>query len=268
MRGPHLYIVDMIAHGDGLKPPRVLRFAFALVVMSLGLVFTVDLLAQPLGTLKVGRFSAEDAGGPFPDGWEPLIFDKIEKHTEYALVEDGGTVAVKAVSRASASGLVRQVDIDPMQYPVVEWRWKVENVLEKGDVTRKDGDDYPARLYITFKYDSSKVGFFERAKYEAIRFARGEYPPLGAVTYIWESKSPAGTVVPNPYTDRVRMFVIQSGNDKAGEWVTESRNLVEDYRKAFGGDPPRISGVAVMTDTDNTGESAVAYFGDIVFKAR
>ena len=91
---------------------------------------------------------------------------------------------------------------------------------------------------------------------------------MGAVNYIWESKSPVGTVVPNPYTGRVRMFVLQSGNGKVGEWVTESRNLVEDYRKAFGADPPRISGVAVMTDTDNTGESAVAYFGDIVFKAR
>lgn len=224
--------------------------------------------AQSPATLDVGRFSAAKAGGAFPDGWEPLTFDKIEKHTEYALVDDDGTATVKAVSQGSASGLVRKVDIDPMQYPVVEWRWKVENVLKKGDVTQKDGDDYPARLYITFRYDSSKVGFFERAKYEAIRFAHGEYPPLGAVNYIWGSNSPVGTVVPNPYTGRVRMFVLQSGNGKVDEWVTESRNLVEDYRKAFGGDPPRISGVAVMTDTDNTGESATAYFGDIVFKAR
>lgn len=224
--------------------------------------------AQSPATLDIGKFSAAKAGGPFPDGWEPLTFDKIEKHTEYSLVADNGTVAVKAVSRASASGLVRQVDIDPMQYPVVEWRWKVENILKKGDVTRKDGDDYPARLYITFRYDPDKVGFMERAKYEAIRLARGEYPPMGAITYIWESKSPVGTIVPNPYTDRVMMLVLQSGNGKAGEWVTESRNLLDDYRRAFGGDPPRVSGVAVMTDTDNTQESAIAYFGDIVFKAR
>ncbi len=243
------------------------RFLF---VASAGMALVLNLTATPgaqdTTTLEVGKFSAAKAGGALPDSWEPLTFDKIEKHTEYSLVDDGGIVAVKAVSRASASGLVRQVDIDPMQYPVVEWRWKVENVLKKGDVTRKDGDDYPARVYITFRYDSSKVGFFERAKYEAVRLAHGEYPPLGAINYIWESKSPVGTVVPNPYTGRVRMFVLQSGNGKSGEWVTESRNLVEDYRSAFGGDPPRISGVAVMTDTDNTGESAVAWFGDIVFK--
>ena len=226
------------------------------------------LQAQSPPTLHIGEFSAAKAGGAFPDSWEPLTFDKIEKHTEYALVEDGGAVVVKAVSRGSASGLVRKVEIDPLEYPIVEWRWKVENVLEKGDVTRKDGDDYPARLYITFKFDPRKVGFFERATYEAIRLARGEYPPMGAINYIWESKSPVGTLVPNPYTDRVMMIVLESGAEKTGQWVSESRNLVEDYRKAFGGDPPRISGVAVMTDTDNTGEAAVAYFGDIVFKTR
>ena len=126
--------------------------AVALTAATLG--------AQSPATLEIGKFSAAKAGGAFPDGWEPLTFDKIEKHTEYSLVEDNGVLAVKAVSRASASGLVRKVDIDPMQYPVVEWRWKVDNVLKKGDVTRKDGDDYPARLYITFRYDSSKVGFF------------------------------------------------------------------------------------------------------------
>lgn len=224
--------------------------------------------AQDAATLDVGKFSAARAGGPFPDSWEPLTFDKIAKHTQYSLVDDNGTVAVKAVSRASASGLVRAVDIDPVQYPVVEWRWKVENILRKGDVTRKEGDDYPARLYITFKYDPSKVGMFERAKYEAIRIAHGEYPPMGAITYIWESKSPVGTLVPNPYTDRVMMIVVESGNEKVGRWVSESRNIAEDYRKAFGADPPRISGVALMTDTDNTGEAAVAWFGDIVFKAR
>jgi ABC-type dipeptide/oligopeptide/nickel transport system ATPase subunit len=176
-----------------------------------------------------------------------------------------GTVAVKAVSRASASGLVRKVDIDPMKYPVIEWRWKVDNILEKGDVTRKEGDDYPARLYITFRYDPDKAGFFVRARYEAIRLARGEYPPMGALTYIWENRSPVGTVVPNPYTDRVMMIVLRSGADKVGQWVSESRNLVDDYRKAFGADPPRISGVAVMTDTDNTGGVAVAYYGDVTF---
>ena len=235
--------------------------------MGLGLVLLAgSLQAESPSTVHVGAFSRAQAGGPFPDSWKPLTFHKIDEHTEYSLVEDDGTVVVKAVSRGSSSGLTREVTIDPEQYPIVEWRWKIENVLQKGDVTTKAGDDYPARLYITFAYDESKIGFLDQAQYELARLLHGKYPPTGAINYIWESRSPAGTIVPNPYTDRVMMIVLESGEAKVGQWVTESRNLYEDYRKAFGDDPPPISGVAVMTDTDNTQESAVAYYGDIRFK--
>jgi hypothetical protein len=75
-----------------------------------------------------------------------------------------------------------------------------------------------------------------------------------------------GTIVPNPYTDRVKMIVVESGEAKLHQWVNEERNIYEDYKKAFGEEPPMISGVAIMTDTDNTGETAIAYYGDILFK--
>jgi len=94
----------------------------------------------------------------------------------------------------------------------------------------------------------------------------GEYPPLAAINYIWESKAPIGTMVPNPFTDRVMMFVVETGPSKLNQWVNEERNIFEDYKKAFGQEPPMISGIAIMTDTDNTGESATAYYGDILFK--
>ncbi len=146
--------------------------------------------------------------------------------------------------------------------------WKISNILQKADVHTKEGDDYPARLYITFEYDSSRVGFFEKFKFDTIRLFYGRYPPLAALNYIWESKAPVGTIIPNAYTSRVRMIVVESGPEKLNEWVHEERNIYEDYRKAFGEDPPTISGVAIMTDTDNTGESATAYYGDIVFKKK
>jgi hypothetical protein len=182
------------------------------------------------------------------------------------LVKDGDTVVVKAVSNASASGLIREIEIDPKEYPIVQWRWKVTNILEKGDVHRKEGDDYPARLYITFKYDASKLGFFQKAKYEMVRLLYGEYPPLRAINYIWESHAPIGTFVPNPYTDRVMMIVVESGGNLLNQWVNEERNVYEDYKQAFSEELPKISGVAIMTDTDNTGESATAYYGNILFK--
>lgn len=234
-------------------------------LMLLGL-FPFFVHAKDDQALEVGNFSSAQVGATFPQGWKPLRFEKIPEHTQYELVKDEGRVVVKATSRQSSSGLTREVTINPQDYPVVEWRWKVENVLKNGDVTSKAGDDYPARLYITFAYDSTKVGFFEKLKFETIKLVYGQYPPIGAINYIWESVSPVGTMVPNPYTDRVYMIVVESGEAQLNQWVTEERNIVEDYRKAFGEDPPTISGVAIMTDTDNTKESAIAYFGDIVFK--
>ena len=241
---------------------------FSSMALGLVLVFASSLvvMAKSDEQLPVGTFSLAQPGKAFPPGWEPLTFEKIPAHTQYDLVKDGDQVVVKAVSHQSSSGITREITIDPQDYPLVQWRWKVENVLKNGDVTQKSGDDYPARLYITFEYDASKVGFFEKAKYETAKFIYGQYPPIGAINYIWESKSPIGTMAPNPYTDRVNMIVIESGKTRLNEWITEERNVYEDYMKAFGENPPKISGVAIMTDTDNTKESAVAYFGDIVFK--
>jgi len=230
------------------------------------LIFLWAAYSQSPAVIEVGKFSGEEAGNSLPAHWKPLIFKKIERHTIYTLVKDGDTVVIKAVAEASASGLTREIKINPKEWPFVQWRWRVKNILRKGDVHRKDGDDYPARLYITFEYDPSKLGFFEKAKYEMIRLLYGEYPPLAAINYIWESKAPMGTMVPNPYTDRVMMIVVESGETKLNQWVSEERNIYEDYKKAFGEEPPMISGVAIMSDTDNTGESATAYYGDILFK--
>ncbi|MDI6762504.1 MAG: DUF3047 domain-containing protein [Thermodesulfobacteriota bacterium] len=234
------------------------------MILFLGSPFTS--YSQPQPILEVGKFSSEKIESKIPSNWKPLTFKKIERHTTYYFVKDEGTIVVKAVSESSASGLVREIKIDPKEYPIVQWRWRVENVLKKGNVHIKEGDDYPARLYITFEYDSSKLNFLEKVKFEAVKLLYGQYPPIAAINYIWESKAPVGAFVPNPYTDRVMMIVVESGESRLNQWVNEERNLYEDFRKAFGYEPPMISGVAIMTDTDNTGERAIAYYGDILFK--
>jgi hypothetical protein len=161
---------------------------------------------------------------------------------------------------------MRRITVDPREYPIVQWRWKVANVLEKADIHRKEGDDYPARIYIAFEYDPDKLGLSDRIKYGITRMLHGEYPPHGVINYLWASKAPVGLVVPNAYTDRSMMIVVQSGVENLNAWVEEERNLYYDYKKAFNEEPPMISGVAIMTDTDNTGESATAYYGDILFR--
>ena len=216
-------------------------------------------------SIMAGNFSSSGNPDALPETWQPLTFSRIDRHTDYVPVEDAGTIVIKAVSDRSASGLTRAISLSPREYPVIRWRWKVDNILQRGDVTRREGDDYPARIYITFAFDPDTAGYLERLEYEAARLIQGRDIPYRAISYIWGSNSPAGTMIPNAYTDKVMMFVIESGTGKLRKWVTEQRNVYEDYRKAFGEEPPLISGVAIMTDTDNTGESAVAWYGDIVF---
>lgn len=238
------------------------------LLLALLLIVPTPIVAESPSVIEVGKFSDGMVGQAMPEGWKPLAFPKIPQHTHYNLVKDGERIVVKATSQASSSGLTREIQIDPKEYPIIQWQWNISNILKAGDVAKKEGDDYPARIYVTFQYDSQKVGLFGKAKYEAAKLIYGQYPPLGAINYIWESRAPVGTTVPNPFTDQVHMIVVESGSSKLHTWITEERNVYDDYRRAFGEEPPMISGVAIMTDTDNTGESAEAYYGDIVFKKR
>ena len=215
-------------------------------------------------SIRIGNFSRLTPENPLPVEWQPLAFKKIKQHTQYRLVNDGGQTVVQADSSNSASGLIHKVTIDPREFQKISWRWKTDAVYKKGDVSRRNGDDYPARLYITFAYDPDQVGFFEKAKYAAARLIYGDTPPLAAISYIWANQAPAGLIVANAYTDRVKMIVLQSGTDRAGRWIEEKRDIYADYKRAFGREPTLISGVAIMTDSDNTGESARAWYGDIV----
>ncbi|MCC2639695.1 MAG: uncharacterized protein K0S45_108 [Nitrospira sp.] len=234
------------------------------LLLALFVGVTAAGLAQGPMLLEVGKFSSAMEGLAPPDGWKPLTFKKVERHTSYEVVMDGVTPVIKAVSEASASGLTKEVTIDPREFPIVRWRWKVTNLLRKSDVTRKDGDDYPARLYITFAYEPDRVSFGRKLKYKAGQALFGDIP-IAALNYIWDAKSPIGKIVDNAFTDFAKMIVIQSGAQRVGSWVEEERNVYDDYKLAFGEEPPAINGIAIMSDTDNTKERAVAYYGDIVF---
>jgi len=232
----------------------------AALVAALALV-TAAGAASP--AIDVGRFIAPADPGALPAGWEPLAFKKIRRTTRYTVVRDGDGWVLKAESDASASGLYRPLDVDPRAYPRLTWRWKVANVLEKGDARTKAGDDYPARIYVAFRYDPADATTWEKTKYGAYRLLYGAYPPRAVLNYIWDNRLPPGTTLDNAYTDRARMIVVRSGSADVGRWLTETRNVLDDYRRAFGSEPSRIAGIAVMTDTDDTGERAVAWYDAI-----
>jgi hypothetical protein len=216
--------------------------------------------------LVVGAFS-QAAEGSLPPGWKPQIFKRKKgaKQTAYGVVRDGETTVVRAESVGAASGLEHEIPVDLKEYPVLRWRWKVNNVVASGDPHRRDKDDYAARVYVTFAFEPDKVGFGERLRYKTARRVFGGVP-YAAISYIWASRTPVGTVIESPHMgDIVKLIVVESGNGRVGEWVAEERNVYDDYRRSFGKEPPRVSGVAIMTDTDNTLERATAYYGDLVF---
>lgn len=199
--------------------------------------------------------------------WEPLEFPNIDRHSTYTLVEEGGERVVRAETAASASGLIARQRMDPAAAPVIEWRWKVSNTFDQGDARKKAGDDYPARIYVAFAFEPDRAGFFERAKRSAAGVFYDEEIPGTALNYIWANRLEVGAIVPNPFSGETRMIAATSGSDQVGEWVSVRRNIVEDYEAAFGRKPPAIIGIGIMSDSDNTGESATAWYGDIELRA-
>ena len=246
---------------------RLALLAIALTAVGLGLCEHVVGRAHADGPspVELGRFAPPlDPDRP-PPGWELLTFPRITRHTRYTVVFDGDRHVLRAESHGAASGLYRPVDLDPRVHQVLTWRWKVQRVLASADARTRRGDDCAARVYVAFRHDPARATLWERARYGVLRLVYGRYPPRVALTYVWGNRLPAGAVLDNAYTDRVKMIVAQSGPPLAGRWVEERRNVYEDYRRVVGGEPPRIEGVAVMTDTDDTGESAVAWYDAVAF---
>jgi hypothetical protein len=219
-----------------------------------------DIQAMPFSSLR--------PGAPPPDWLEPYVFPNQPRHTEFSLVADGGRTVLKARAAASTSGLARALRVDPRTHPVLAWRWKVMNLVQKGDMASKAGDDFPARLYVTFDLDPATLDFGTRMKLALARTLWGERLPLAALCYVWDRRLPADTIAPNAYSDRVRMVVAESGAARLGRWVAHERDVAADYRRAFGLEAPAINGVIVSADTDNTGETAESYFGDVEFRSR
>ena len=232
-----------------------------IVFWSSALLLVTVFLSATGADEKCLDFSFKPGGADrLPQDWQPLTFPKIARHTSYTLESDGKTFWVKAESRNSASALVREIRVDPKLYPILRWRWRVENIIQKGDERKKEGDDYAARVYVNFRYDPEKASLWERTQYALAYGIYGHYPPKGALNYIWANKIERGQVVDSAYTSKSKMIAVESGPERIGEWVSEERNIYRDYVSYFGEDPPDVIAIAIMTDTDNTQEKAVAYY--------
>jgi len=224
------------------------------------------LLASPLLMAQESLLQPFSTMSSLSDGWEPLELPRIDRHTRYELVTDDGVQVVKASADNSASGLIARLSLEPGESLILRWQWKVSNVFDRGDARKKSGDDYPARIYVAFEFQPDKAGFFERAKRKTVEVMFGESLPGNALNYIWANRLPEQSIVANAFTDQTMMVAVNSGPEQTGEWVTVERDIVADYREAFGENPPRIVGVAIMSDADNTGERATAWYRDLVLE--
>lgn len=191
--------------------------------------------------IDVARFSQGELSG-----WQTKIFSG---ETRYAAATTNGHTALHANSSAAASGLFRKINIDLRKTPVLHWTWKVDNVLMGVDERTKAGDDYPARVYVVFSGGAA----FWRTR---------------AINYVWSNNQPVSSQWPNAFTKNAQMIAVQSGTERLGQWVEEQHDVLADYRKLFGAEPRNVEAVAIMTDTDNTGATASAWYGDMWFSAK
>ena len=220
--------------------------------------------SQP-DSVTIAAFSTLQAGAALPPSWQPLRVPGAKNPTRYSLVSDGGNTVVRADATAAASAISRKIKINLADFPMLSWRWKISNVLATSDIRSRAGDDFPARLYVMFDYPLDKLSLAERTRLRMARALHDPDVPAAALCYVWDGKAAAGTMVASSYSDRVRMIVVESGASRVNQWLAFERDVAADFKAAFGETAPAVTAVAIATDTDNTGESAVAFYGDISF---
>lgn len=247
-----------------------MKFMCLLILISV--YFTCSGFTQPikLNPDSVDSFIMDPATFSEVDNsdsiWKLAPFGRKDPTIYTAAKKENGEAIIKAESNQSISSVQVNLSANPQEFPIIEWEWMIQSVLESGDVTEKDGDDYAARIYITFDYPVSELSFGDKIKYRFYKTFTSFDVPTRALNYVWANKAEVGSIHPNPYTDWVQVIAVRSGNEKAGTWQTEQRNIFKDYKAVFGEDPPAITGIQIMTDSDNTGESVEASYGKIIIR--
>lgn len=208
-----------------------------------------------------------DGAGRLNDKWGAFSFSNVATKTQYAIEKDSAKgFVLHAVSEKGASALRLTLDRAAEPNTKLTWAWKIGVIPEGSSAKQKATDDYSARLYVLFAYDPALASTFDRVQAGLARALYGEYPPHAALNYIVEPNLPVGTVVQSPYTAKVRCIVIDNGKS-LNTWQSFSRNVYEDYIKAFGSPPPtRMMAVVVMTDADNTQTRAEAWYAELDLK--
>ncbi len=207
-------------------------------LFSLSLTFFLIKLLVSSTALCAMKVELPPLTTPGHAGWQEKRF---VGRTVYKAVRENGRDMLHASSYGTASGLFLEQKIDLRRTPVLNWSWKAETIMQGLDERQKTGDDYPARVYVVAK---GGLAFWKTR----------------ALSYVWSSSQPAGTLWPSAFAANAVLIAVQSGKQHLGSLVEEKHNIRLDWKRAFGVDISAIDAIAIMTDSDNSGQSTSALY--------
>jgi hypothetical protein len=211
---------------------------------------------------ELAHFSENSAGG-LPHDWVPMVVFRNRKNTEYKLVSDGDKTVLHAYAVGATSGLMENVSIDPTAQPWLNWKWKIGSQAKSIDNSQHPTEDSPVRIILGFDGDKDSLPFSEQVLFDTAKLLTGYEFPYATLMYIWDRKAPVGSVKKSKRSSRIRTMVVENGLNTVDQWRDFTRNIVEDFEKAYGEKPGKLIGVGVLTDTDDPDETVEAWYGDI-----
>ncbi|MEX8502201.1 MAG: DUF3047 domain-containing protein [Leptothrix ochracea] len=194
--------------------------------------------------------------------WVPVNLPG-KRPTTYRWMDQNGARVIEATADKSASMLRRTLKIDACGEAKVRFSWRLDQANLLADVSQSDLEDASVRVILAFDGDHAKLSMRNQALFEMAELMSGERPPYATLMYVWDHKAATDSVVVNPRTDRIRDLVVESGTARLGRWLSYERDVAADYRRVFGEEPGRLIGLAIMTDSDNTGTQAQALYRDV-----
>jgi hypothetical protein len=182
------------------------------------------------------------------DEFKTLKVKKVKGETSWTLGSNENGNFIRAEAEGVGSGLGKEIKIDLNKTPFINITWKVEKDLSGIIETSKKGHDYAARVFVIKKTGST---------------------PLSnrAINYVFSSNNDVGKNWPSPYTKKSIDYVLSTTKDNKNTWVTVKANVQQNFKKLHKIDVTEITGIAIMTDTDNSKLKAISYYQDIYFSA-
>jgi hypothetical protein len=222
------------------------RLALAAVLAAAAIAAGAPAGAQPHAIVVENWASVPVGTRGIPPGWQGHSWGSPKY--DFAVVADNSGRALRLKSDSDSSSISKEIKVDVKRYPILEWRWKVVALPPKGDARRAETDDEAAQIYVTFP-----------------RFPTALRSRI--IGYVWDSNAPAGASFASTKVGTVTFIVVRSGLANVGTWMTETRNVLEDYKRIYGEEPGEMVGAVTLSiNSQNTASRAEAFFGEIQFR--